>query len=97
MVLHGEERKFVSCLFIDFLCNLQVEIVNVFISPQVVNWAIQKLALSEYADVPSGLYSGGNKRKLSTAIALIGYPPVIFMVSQSLSLSLIGCLLTLKD
>ncbi|XP_071820131.1 ATP-binding cassette sub-family A member 2-like isoform X3 [Apostichopus japonicus] len=46
---------------------------------KVVNWAIQKLALSEYADVPSGLYSGGNKRKLSTAIALIGYPPVIFM------------------
>lgn len=46
---------------------------------RIVNWAIKKLALKEYADIPSGLYSGGNKRKLSTAIALIGYPPVIFM------------------
>jgi hypothetical protein len=26
-------------------------------------------------------YSGGNKRKLSTAISLIGNPSVIFMVS----------------
>ena len=24
-------------------------------------------------------YSGGNKRKLSTAIALIGYPPIVFL------------------
>ena len=26
-------------------------------------------------------YSGGNKRKLSTAIALIGDPPIILLVS----------------
>ena len=25
------------------------------------------------------LYSGGNKRKLSTAIALVGDPPVVFL------------------
>ena len=25
------------------------------------------------------LFSGGNKRKLSTAIALIGYPPIVFL------------------
>ncbi|ESP00897.1 hypothetical protein LOTGIDRAFT_81234, partial [Lottia gigantea] len=46
---------------------------------QVVNWALEKLGLSEYADKLSGTFSGGNKRKLSTAIALIGHPPVIFM------------------
>lgn len=46
---------------------------------QVVEWAIQKLSLTKDADKPSGTYSGGNKRKLSTAIALIGHPPVIFM------------------
>lgn len=39
--------------------------------------------MTEFADKASGTYSGGNKRKLSTAIALIGNPPVIFMVGQN--------------
>lgn len=47
---------------------------------QVVQWALEKLELSKYADKPAGTYSGGNKRKLSTAIALIGYPSLIFLV-----------------
>uniref|UniRef100_A0AAV2MP22 ABC transporter domain-containing protein n=1 Tax=Knipowitschia caucasica TaxID=637954 RepID=A0AAV2MP22_KNICA len=46
---------------------------------RVVEWALQKLDLCEYADEPAGTYSGGNKRKLSTAIALIGFPPLIFL------------------
>ncbi|XP_042278447.1 ATP-binding cassette sub-family A member 2 isoform X1 [Thunnus maccoyii] len=46
---------------------------------RVVQWALEKLELSKYADKPSGTYSGGNKRKLSTAIALIGYPSLIFL------------------
>uniref|UniRef100_A0A8C2D8D4 ATP-binding cassette, sub-family A (ABC1), member 2 n=1 Tax=Cyprinus carpio TaxID=7962 RepID=A0A8C2D8D4_CYPCA len=51
---------------------------------RVVQWALEKLELSKYADKPAGTYSGGNKRKLSTAIALIGYPSLIFLV-RSLS------------
>ena len=27
--------------------------------------------------------SGGNKRKLSTAIALVGNPPIVFLVSET--------------
>ena len=27
------------------------------------------------------LFSGGNRRKLSTAIALVGNPPIVFLVS----------------
>lgn len=46
---------------------------------QVVEWAISKLGLTKIANRLSGTYSGGNKRKLSTAIALIGHPPIIFM------------------
>ncbi|XP_052037787.1 ATP-binding cassette sub-family A member 2 isoform X2 [Apodemus sylvaticus] len=46
---------------------------------QVVAWALEKLELTKYADKPAGTYSGGNKRKLSTAIALIGYPAFIFL------------------
>ncbi|TWW61312.1 ATP-binding cassette sub-family A member 2 [Takifugu flavidus] len=44
---------------------------------RVVQWALEKLELSKYADKPAGTYSGGNKRKLSTAIALIGYPSLL--------------------
>lgn len=47
---------------------------------QVAEWGIHKLGLLRYANKPAGTYSGGNKRKLSTAIALIGCPPVIFLV-----------------
>ena len=33
----------------------------------------------------AGTYSGGNKRKLSTAIALIGNPSIVFLVSNRFS------------
>ncbi len=46
----------------------------------MVNWALEKLELTQYADRAAGTYSGGNKRKLSTAIALLGNPAVIFLV-----------------
>ncbi|XP_077188183.1 phospholipid-transporting ATPase ABCA7 isoform X2 [Paroedura picta] len=47
--------------------------------PGVVQWGLSTLGLIQYADRPAGRYSGGNKRKLSTAIALLGAPPVIFL------------------
>ena len=46
----------------------------------MAEWGIQKLGLVKYSNKSAGTYSGGNKRKLSTAIALIGCPPVIFLV-----------------
>lgn len=46
---------------------------------KVANWGIQSLGLSLYADRLVGTYSGGNKRKLSTAIALIGCPPLLLL------------------
>uniref|UniRef100_A0A1B6EFI2 ABC transporter domain-containing protein n=3 Tax=Clastoptera arizonana TaxID=38151 RepID=A0A1B6EFI2_9HEMI len=45
---------------------------------QVDNW-INLLGLEEYCKRLCGGYSGGNKRKLCTAIALIGDPPVVFL------------------
>ncbi|KAM9836585.1 phospholipid-transporting ATPase ABCA1 [Aulostomus maculatus] len=45
----------------------------------VAEWGIQKLGLVKYSSKSAGTYSGGNKRKLSTAIALIGCPPVVFL------------------
>uniref|UniRef100_A0A8P4GKY9 P-type phospholipid transporter n=1 Tax=Dicentrarchus labrax TaxID=13489 RepID=A0A8P4GKY9_DICLA len=46
---------------------------------QVAEWGIRKLGLVKYADKAAGSYSGGNMRKLSTAMALIGAPPVVFL------------------
>ncbi|XP_067375140.1 phospholipid-transporting ATPase ABCA1-like isoform X2 [Channa argus] len=45
----------------------------------VAEWGIKKLGLVKYADKAAGSYSGGNMRKLSTAMALIGAPPVVFL------------------
>ncbi|XP_056624973.1 phospholipid-transporting ATPase ABCA1b [Triplophysa dalaica] len=46
---------------------------------EVAEWGIRKLGLVKYVDKNAGSYSGGNMRKLSTAISLIGAPPVIFL------------------
>uniref|UniRef100_A0A8C5P7H9 ATP binding cassette subfamily A member 1 n=1 Tax=Leptobrachium leishanense TaxID=445787 RepID=A0A8C5P7H9_9ANUR len=46
---------------------------------KVAEWAVRKLGLVKYAEKCAGNYSGGNRRKLSTAIALIGGPPVVFL------------------
>ena len=47
---------------------------------EVAEWGIRKLGLVKYVDKAAGSYSGGNMRKLSTAMALIGGPPVVFLV-----------------
>ena len=36
------------------------------------------------------LHSGGNKRKLSTAIALVGNPPIVFLVSGAVYLAYVS-------
>jgi len=46
---------------------------------KAAEWGLRKLGLTPYADRCAGTYSGGNKRKLSTAIALIGNPSIVFL------------------
>ncbi|KAJ8385274.1 hypothetical protein AAFF_G00191510 [Aldrovandia affinis] len=46
---------------------------------EVAEWGIRKLGLVKYVDKAAGSYSGGNMRKLSTAMALIGGTPVVFL------------------
>jgi len=50
---------------------------------QVVNDNLEKLSLIPYKDRCAGTYSGGNKRKLSTALSLIGNPAVVFLDEPS--------------
>jgi len=48
-----------------------------------VNSLIQALGLARCADMISGSYSGGNKRKLSLGVAVIGNPRVLFIDEAS--------------
>ncbi len=40
---------------------------------------LEDVQLTDWADAPSGSYSGGMKRRLSVAMALIGGPKVLFL------------------
>uniref|UniRef100_A0A914WNR3 ABC transporter domain-containing protein n=1 Tax=Plectus sambesii TaxID=2011161 RepID=A0A914WNR3_9BILA len=46
---------------------------------EVVDWLLTRLDLMSYADKVSSTFSGGTKRKLSTAQALIGNPDLILL------------------
>jgi ATP-binding cassette subfamily A (ABC1) protein 3 len=50
---------------------------------QLIEEVLDELDLAKYRNVKSGTYSGGNKRKLSVAIALIGNPKVLFLDEPS--------------
>ena len=48
-----------------------------------VDKLIKQVGLFDFADRTSGTYSGGNKRKLSLAISLIGSPKVLLLDEPS--------------
>ncbi|OMJ94066.1 hypothetical protein SteCoe_2836 [Stentor coeruleus] len=48
-----------------------------------VNNMLKYMDLEQYANILAGTYSGGNKRKLSVAMALIGNPSVVFLDEPS--------------
>ena len=52
------------------------------IEAEVERW-ITEVGIEEYADRKCGTYSGGNKRKLNVAQALVADPPIVFMDEPS--------------
>ncbi|KAL2633831.1 hypothetical protein R1flu_005310 [Riccia fluitans] len=48
-----------------------------------VNEILEAAGLQKHADKVAGIYSGGNKRKLALAIALVGDPAVVFLDEPS--------------
>ncbi|KAI9330006.1 hypothetical protein BDR26DRAFT_871960 [Obelidium mucronatum] len=56
----------------------------------VVNELLQRLDLTEHAGKLVGHLSGGNKRKTSVAIALIGNPPVILLDEPSTGMDILS-------
>ena len=52
------------------------------IPAEVARWS-QLLGIQEYLDREAGAYSGGNKRKLNVAMALVAEPPILFLDEPS--------------
>ncbi|EAR87981.2 ABC transporter family protein (macronuclear) [Tetrahymena thermophila SB210] len=50
---------------------------------RLISQKISELDLGYFSEIQAGTYSGGNKRKLSTAIAMIGNPPIILLDEPS--------------
>ncbi len=49
----------------------------------MVEKSIQQLGLQDHINKPAGTLSGGNKRKLCVAQALVGSPPIILLDEPS--------------
>ena len=49
---------------------------------QVAGDLVRRLHLEAHVDKPVATYSGGTKRKLSTALALLGRPDLLLLVSR---------------
>ena len=84
--LRGIPNSFIEMVRSYFTCCLLINLFNCssgssFSVPQVVSDSLSKLSLIPYKDRCAGTYSGGNKRKLSTALAMIGTPSVVFLVT----------------
>jgi len=50
---------------------------------RLIDKAIRDMDLIDYTNIRANVLSGGNKRKLSVAIALIGNPPLVFLDEPS--------------
>ena len=72
----------IACIFVTSCLISLVGIVESDVE-RVVNDKIAEMGLTEYADRLAGTYSGGNKRKLSVAMAMIGEPTIVFLDEPS--------------
>ena len=68
----------------DSLCEWPNHFRRFVVSIYAVTAAINQMDLGRYRTQITQTYSGGNKRKLSLAIALIAAPKVVFLGTSSL-------------
>ncbi|CAF4239874.1 unnamed protein product [Rotaria sp. Silwood2] len=72
--LRGIKRK-----NIPFVKYVHIKISMNTLLIDITERLLKRLDLTLWADRPVKQYSSGNKRKLSTAVSLIGNPPIVFM------------------
>lgn len=53
------------------------------LTDQLVSEQLKRLHLESLADKAVNTYSGGNKRKLALAVAMLGDPPLVLLVSAA--------------
>lgn len=49
----------------------------------IIKKIIEEMDLTDYVNAKADKLSGGNKRKLSVAMAMIGNPPIVFLDEPS--------------
>ena len=67
-----------SCQYNDSILSIFIG-SNVFTSMQISHNSLAQIRLTQEAKMRVGSYSGGMKRRLSVAIALIGDPKLVIM------------------
>lgn len=50
---------------------------------KLVQKKLEEMDLKKFGNICAGTFSGGNKRKLSVAIAMLGNPPIVFLDEPS--------------
>ena len=60
-----------------------LRLIPVASTERVIDALIKACALNKYRDVPAGKLSGGNKRKLSVAMSLVGAPSIVMLDEPS--------------
>lgn len=58
--------------------------------PEVTDNLLRELDLMKHADVPVCFLSGGDRRRVTVALALIGQPPIVFLDEPSSGMDPIG-------
>lgn len=64
---------------------LFIDLLNAVLLPlQVVSYLLKRLKLQSHRSIVTDAYSCGTRRKLSTALALIGHPQILLLVRRHL-------------
>lgn len=69
-------------------CNVTFQGISDSDIERVIQEKLNQLSLIEFENKRAGSLSGGNKRKLSVAIALIGNPPILFLDEPSTGMAI---------